>query len=223
MTASNVRTAQPNQYSYYDDDGLIRLFEKINHRYFNNRIQASLRWEIPAGTVSVPLATQRKPLSADDPLHDTFASAVDLLRRNAYRDALPLLIDCAEGGHQEGHLLLNHLLKRLGDERWHDYVRRYNRQQSTHKLVPAACYYPDTQIIALHPYLFERRAPLFVLKYLIFHECCHQLIKSDCDAPHPPEFMALEYRAPDRKRALEWLEKEGFPTLSMCEEQTDAR
>lgn len=222
MTAASVRTAQPDQDHHYDNGGLVQLFEKINRRYFNNRIQASLRWEIPAGTVSVPLVTQHQPLSDDHPLHDTFASAVDLLRRNAYRDALPLLIDCAEGGHQEGHLLLNHLLKRLGDERWGDYVRRYNRQQDSHKLVPAACYYPDTRIIALHPYIHERRAPQFVLKYLIFHECCHQLIESECDAPHPPEFMALEYRAPGRERALEWLEKEGFPTLAMSEEHSSA-
>lgn len=222
MTAASVRTAQPDQDRHYDSGGLVQLFEKINRRYFNNRIQASLRWEIPAGTVSIPLATQRQPLTANHPLHDTFASAVDLLRHNAYRDALPLLIDCAEGGHQEGHLLLNHLLKRLGDERWGDYVRRYNRQQDSHKLVPAACYYPDTQTIAIHPYIHERRAPQFVLKYLIFHECCHQLIESDCDAPHPPEFMAWEYRAPGRERALEWLEKEGFPTLPMSEEQSSA-
>jgi len=214
MTAASIRPLQLNPESGYDAGVLVQLFDKINLRHFSNRIQATLRWEIPEGSVSVPVETQRTPLAADSHLHPIFDNAVALLKNEAYRNAVPLLMECADGGHHDAHLLLNHLLKRMGDARWNDYVKRYNRQQDSHKLVPAACYYPDTRVIAIHPYIHERKAPQFVLKYLIFHECCHQLVESDCETPHPPAFMEWEYRAPGRARALEWLEKEGFPTLS---------
>ncbi len=199
----------------YNDTSLQLLLDGINKRHFAGRIQASIRWEIPAGRVSVFTGIAHTPLLPDSPYHQAFAHATDLLDGANPEQALPLLIDCTEAGHEDAHLLLNHLLKRLGDARWEKYSRQYNQRQQFHKVVPAACYYPESKAIAIHPHISERKAPQFVLKYLIFHECCHQLFESDASNPHPPEFMQWEARAPGRERALEWLEKEGFPTLPL--------
>lgn len=213
MTAAT--TLQPASDSACNTQDLRPLFDNINRRYFDDRIHAEIRWEIPSGSVTVFTGIDRPPLTDDSSIHRDFATATRLLARNDHQGALPLLIRCADAGHEDGHLLLNHLLKRLNDDRWRHYVKRFNQHIDSHRSVPAACYYPDTRIIAIHPYIGERKAPQFVLKYLIYHECCHQLIPIDAMNPHPPAFMVWEERAPGRKRALEWLEKEGFPTLPL--------
>lgn len=215
MTAANPCALQLDTPCSHDTGLLVQLFDTINRRYFDNCIQAEVRWEIPSGSVSVFAGIDRETPSPTSLVHQYFDYATQLLRQNQFEAAVPWLIRCAEAGHNDAHLLLNHLLKRLGDERWESYVKRYNRHQESHKAVPAACYYPETNIIAIHPYIHERKAPQFVLKYLIFHECCHQLIDSDAQDPHPTAFMVWEQRAPGRTRALEWLEKEGFPTLTL--------
>lgn len=213
MNAATSPALQLEFSGVYSEQGLRQLFDKVNRHHFDNRIHADIRWEIPAGHITLASAG-RPTLPPDSAAHQEFARARSLLARNHYRQALPLLIRCADAGHLEGHLLLNHLLKRLNDERWPDYVKRYNQRLHAQRAVPAACYYPDARAIAIHPYMRERKAPQFVLKYLIYHECCHQLVECDPMAPHPPTFMALEQQAPGREKALAWLTREGFPTLA---------
>lgn len=220
MIAATPSARQRGNDQDYDNGDLLQLFDTVNKRFFDDRIQADVRWEIPVGSVAVFTGTDRQPLTADSPIHPLFQQACTLLRRNDPRSALPLLIQCTDAGHKDAHLLLNHLLLRLNDERWPLYVKRYNHHLDSHQAVPAACYYPEKRVIAIHPYIRERKAPQFVLKYLLFHECCHQLIPSDTINPHPPAFMEWEYRAPGRTRALEWLAKEGFPTLPLPSDGT---
>lgn len=215
MTAATSGALQLKGQQSHTTGLLLQLFNTVNHHFFDNRIQAEVRWEIPAGSVSVFTGIERQRQTESRSVDQDFAQAIALLERNNHRDALPLLIRCADAGHRDGHRVLNHLLLRLNDERWPLYVKRYNQQLFAQQSVPAACYYPETRIIAIHPFLRERKAPQFVLKYLLFHECCHQLVDSDPATPHPPAFMALERQAPGRRRALQWLEKEGFPTLSL--------
>lgn len=215
MTAASDLVLQLAPQVHYDTTLLEQLLDTINRRFFNNHICATVRWEIPSGRVAVFTGINRADISGNQPILAAFVRAVEFIEQNDLQAALPLLFECTDAGHEDAHLLLNHLLKRMGDERWVDYVKRYNRYQDSQKAVPAACYYPESHAIAIHPYIFERKAPQLVLKYLIYHECCHQLIESDCSTPHPPEFMDWEYRAPGRVRALEWLNKEGYPTLPL--------
>lgn len=196
-----------------DTDVLERLFQALNQRFFDNQIQARLCWEIPQGTVGISSGTpgtQPKPGSA---LARDVDKVIALAQQEKWQQLMPLLQRCADAGHADSELLLSHLLKKQGDERWLHYAAAHNRHLETLRAVPAACYYAESRIIALHPHLAERNAPQFVLKYLIYHECCHQLICSSEGDPHPAAFMAWEYRAPHRNRALAWLTKEGFPTL----------
>lgn len=197
----------------HNDQPLIRLLDLVNRRHFNNKIKAGIRWEVPSIRPVVTHCRTTAPLHPS--LATDFEQAKILLARNDARTALPLLIHCADNGHREAHQLLNHLLIRLNDPRWPVYAKRYNRACITAQPVPAACYYPETRLIAIHPYLAERKAPVSVLKYLVFHECCHQLVVCDPQQPHPAEFMQLEMRAPGRQRTLAWLDKQGFPTLPL--------
>jgi len=213
MKAVNLPATSIQEVREEDQCKLELVFQFINRRYFQSRIEAHLRWEIPQGTVSVFVGTDGLALIDGHPLHPTFTQATTLLQNGQHQEALAPLQICADAGHPESELLLSHLLKRLGNERWHHYAGAYNRHLEARKAVPAACYYPDSRTIALHPYLLQRRAPQLVVKYLLYHECCHQLIPSTPERPHPPAFMEWEYCAPHRTRALEWLEKEGFPTL----------
>ena len=194
---------------------LEHLFSFINNRYFDDRIQATVCWEIPLGSVTISSGTPGKALQPRSSLWHRFAKATHLLQAGQRKQAQPLLQECADAGHPDSELLMSHLLKQQGDSRWEQYATAYNRHLDTTRAVPAACYYPQHSRIALHPHLCQRRAPQFVLKYLLFHECCHQLVESDERNPHPPAFMEWERRAPQRDKAIAWLEREGFPTLQL--------
>ena len=196
------------------DQKLEHLFQFVNRRFFESKIRAYPQWEIPRGTVSTFTGTTGLVLTPGHPLYSQFEKATGLLRQGRQDEAVTPLTACADAGHPESELLLSHLLKRRGNERWQHYASAYNRHLESRRSVPAACYYPDSCVIALHPYLLDRNAPQLVLKYLLYHECCHQLIPARGDDPHPPAFLQWEMRAPHRARALEWLEKEGFPTLT---------
>lgn len=193
--------------------GLEALLGQINRRYFNERIQASILWEVPRGTVSMYVGEPGVSPTAGSPLAKSLETATALLEKGHFKLAIPHLLDCAEQNHPDSKLLLSHLFKRLGDDRWQDYAAQYNRHKETIRAVPAACYYQDEKTIAIHPHLNHLPTPQFVLKYLIYHECCHQLIHPQDHIAHSKDFLRWEDKAPARLRALDWLEQRGFPTL----------
>lgn len=193
------------------DDGLLeRCFQAVNKKHFKNQINAQVIWQVPRGTVSIRENPNHYQLSAEDSL--VFAKAVKLIEINKPEQAANLLKPLAEAGHQDSQLALCHILKR-SQGNWQRYAEMHNAGVRMIKAVPAACYYPETQTIALHPHLHKRNIPQFVLRYLIYHECCHQIVPTEAEDQHPEAFMALERKAPHRERAMQWLEKEGFPTL----------
>lgn len=210
-----VNTAECRYFSSKEADNgfLDKLLSGVNKRFFQNKIEAQAIWDVPKGTVSLFIGERGPTLQAGDGLHCEFETAKQLIQTGQAETAIPHLEKCAAANHADSKLLLSHLLKRRGDDRWQTFAREYNQQTATVRAVPAACYYPDSGTIAIHPHLQELNTPQFVLKYLIYHECCHQQISSPDDIAHPPEFMVWEHKAPNRERALDWLEKQGFPTL----------
>ena len=201
-----------------DRQRLQQLFDYVNARFFEDRIQADVRWEIPLGSVPVG-ASAPAPQKKRGGLWSRFARATELMKEGRTEHAQPILQECADAGHPDSELLLSHMLKRQGDPRWEQYASAYNRHLDTTRAVPAACYYPQHQRISLHPHLCQRRTPHHVLKYLLYHECCHQLLGTNEQDPHPPAFMEWERRAPQRDKAIDWLQREGFPTLQLPEER----
>ena len=210
-----VNTAECQYFSSKEADNayLERLLQGVNKRFFQNKIEAIALWQVPKGTVSLFIGEQGLTLTQGHPLFNTYERAKELIRDDQLGAAIPHLETCAAANHADSKLLLSHLLKRRGDARWQDFAQQYNRQCATVRAVPAACYYQESATIAIHPHLQELNTPQFVLKYLLFHECCHQLVSCTDQEPHPQEFMEWERRAPNRERALSWLEKQGFPTL----------
>ena len=197
----------------HDPELLEKLLQAVNKRYFKSRIKAEVIWEIPKGTVSVFTGVKGAQFSSGSAEHEQFESARKHMEASDFDSAIPLLMHCAEQNHPDSKLLLSHLFKRLNDNRWQHYAESYNRHFSTIRVVPPACYYPEQKTIAIHSHLFETNTPQYVLKYLLYHECCHQLIPCNNTTPHPDAFMEWEHRAPNRDRALDWLEHKGFPTL----------
>lgn len=208
VSAQNIPSSRT-----FDHQQLLKAFLAVNKKHFQNQINASIRWEVPKGTVSVANTAPSFALQSNSKDAAYFERAKRLIGQSKLLDAVELLEHLAAKNHTESQLLLSHILKRTGGN-WQRWADRYNRNLQRTKLVPAACYYPESQSICIHPHLHERKVPQFVLRYLIYHECCHQLLSTYSSDPHPPEFMVLENAAPHRDRALLWLEKEGFPTLS---------
>ncbi|MDX1692520.1 MAG: hypothetical protein R3208_02070 [Ketobacteraceae bacterium] len=192
---------------------LEKCFQAVNKKHFKGRIQASVCWQVPRGTVSVRETPYDYQLSEEN--RYVFRQALGLIQRRKLEEALTLLRPLAESGHADSQLALCHILKRTRGD-WQRYAEMYNASVRTVRAVPAACYYPETRTIAIHPHLSQRNVPQFVLRYLIYHECCHQIVPSDNHQQHSDAFMDLEKEAPHRQRAIDWLEKEGFPTLR-CE------
>ena len=192
---------------------LQEILDLVNRRYFNSRITANIAWEVPKGTVSMFIGERGITLTPGSPLHSAFDTATRLLQSGRHLEAIPFLSQCADANHPESKLLLSHLYKRAGNNLWQRYAQSYNKHIESVRAVPAACYYSDQATIAIHPHLNQLPTPLFVLKYLVYHECCHQLVESTGQVPHTNEFLEWEHKAPGRERALLWLEKRGFPTL----------
>lgn len=213
MRAVNTAECQYFASKETDHEYLGSLLEGVNKRFFQNAVKATAIWQVPNGTVSLFIGEQGKKLLPEDELYSVFEDAKAQLQASQHTSAIANLERCAAANHADSKLLLSHLLKRRGDDRWQHYAREYNRHCATVRAVPAACYYSDSATIAIHPHLQELNTPQFVLKYLIYHECCHQLIHCTDEEPHPEEFMEWENKAPNRERALDWLEKQGFPTL----------
>ena len=196
----------------HNQELLEKCFVAVNKKHFKGRIQAEIRWEVPRGTVSVRENPSDYELSDED--RYIFQRALTLIQQRKLEEASTLLMPIADKGHADSQLAMCHILKKTRGN-WQRYAEMYNAGVRTVRAVPAACYYPESRVIAIHPHLRERNIPQFVLRYLIYHECCHQIVPSAAEQ-HSPAFMELEKQAPHRQRAIEWLEKEGFPTLR-CE------
>ncbi|PCJ45961.1 MAG: hypothetical protein COA99_03730 [Moraxellaceae bacterium] len=198
--------------SILTNERLTSSFEVINQRFFQGKIDASIIWQVPKGLISINKGT---PCYSLDEVPDrlVFEQAAQAIEQGEMDFALSLLTPLADKGHPDSELLVCHMIKRQHGH-WQRYAKAYNSHFVTEMLAPAACYYPNSQTIAIHPHLLHRDVPMFVLRYLIYHECCHQIIPSSAEEPHSAEFMTFEAKAPFREKSLAWLRKEGFPTLS---------
>lgn len=204
-------TSAENPAASCDTELLERCFRAVNKKHFKDQIQARICWEVPRGTVSIREQKNHYQPSQQD--HSIFRQAITLIQQHQLNEASTLLRPIADAGHPDAQLAMCHILKKSRGN-WQRYAEMYNASVRTSKAVPAACYYPDSQTIAIHPHLYHRNIPQFVLRYLIYHECCHQLIESE-QQQHSPQFMELEKQAPHRQRAINWLDKEGFPILRL--------
>jgi len=197
--------------SCLSSQALTNSFNIINRRFFQEKITGSIIWQVPKGMISINKGTPCYTLNGSTE-ELIFEQATLAIQQDQAAKALALLTPFADKGHPDSELLVCHILKRQ-HKNWQGYAKAYNDHFITEMMAPAACYYPDTQIIAIHPHLHRRGAPMFVLRYLIYHECCHQIIESSESEPHSAHFMEYEEKAPFKDKALAWLSKEGFPTL----------
>ncbi|MBV1880183.1 MAG: hypothetical protein KUG82_01040 [Pseudomonadales bacterium] len=197
---------------------LIKLLDTLNGKYFEGRIKTEIQWAAPEGTVNIYKGKKPYHLNPTNGEALEFESACRLIEEGQFTLAKPYLKKLADLGHSQSQLYLIHMLSpdSLCRERL---SRQYNMTLTHDNAIPAACYYPKKHLIVIHPFLLEKNAPQFVIRYLIYHECCHQFIEDSTHdkQAHSPAFMKLEYNAPNREKALNWLEREGFPTIRLTD------
>ena len=193
-----------------NNDILIRCFNAINKKYFKHRIDATIDWGIPKTLVTTPAESPPHPLTTEE-LSD-FTNALELIACHQLHAAATILKPLARGGHKDSQLALTHILKRTQGD-WATYAKMYNKRVSEIKTVPAAYYCTNSRSITIHTYLYHREAPQFVLRYLIYKQCCYQLIM-ECKKESELEHLKhLKHNAPHEERAINWLEKQGFHNL----------
>lgn len=79
--------------------------------------------------------------------------------------------------------------------------------------IPAAELRPREQLIVMHLALPGLNCPQYVYRYLLFHECLHQIFPPRNGSIHHPEFRAEEKNAPRRAEALHWLRAKRFAVM----------
>lgn len=80
--------------------------------------------------------------------------------------------------------------------------------------IPAAEFRPGSHTIVINRSLPRMRCPLYVYRYLLFHERLHQIYPAPPGKPvHSDDFRAHEMRAPHRLKAIRWLKKRVFPVM----------
>jgi hypothetical protein len=203
-----------NETDLASDRLLCKLFLQVNRKFFKNGVQAEIRWEVPRPQISNgTLAENGRELPNEINTHLT-----ELLQQKQFSAAIPLLQPYASTGNSDAQLLLAHLLKQLGMADWQLWAQRHNNHLHSAQTVPAASYCPDQRWICVHPYLRDQKAPQWVLKYLIYQACCQHLILTEWAGASKLALAELEARAPNRERAITWLQNEGFPTLGANDE-----
>lgn len=79
--------------------------------------------------------------------------------------------------------------------------------------IPAAEYLPREGEVVVHLALPGLNCPQYVYRYLLFHECLHQIFPIRNGSVHPPELRAEEKNAPRRAEALRWLKAKRFAVM----------
>lgn len=195
-------------------------FARHLESHVERQAPTQIRWAIPHETIVQRLITtcHKQPSSQNsEPIqfHEiAFKYAKRLLTEGLWDEAAKALKYPADDGYAEAELLLSHLLKRLQGD-WEPYAKRYAERFQTITLVPASGFDITTDSVILHPYLAHRRAPRFVLFYLIHHECARHQFHAKTQIYTSPDFLRCERNAPHRDKAIRWLCQQGFPVFTL--------
>lgn len=194
---------------------LARALTKVAADYFDGAINASADWGVPP--VTVAYHADQPPILGVDAI-DVAGVAVAVAASN-YPAVKQMLGPQADAGNRDAAALLCSAAKQNGSQdaaHWNALLLSHAQSITT---VPASCYIGHPEInrghgeILIHPFIRDAKAPELVLTYLLYHECVHQLVPCDGDNQHPEAFLRYERRAPQRRQAMRWLKKNGFPVL----------
>jgi len=72
-------------------------------------------------------------------------------------------------------------------------------------------FYPNEQLIRIHPRLDQAFVPLYIIRYIVYHEMLHVHIgieqtENGRRSMHPKAFKQKEMAFPDYKKAIAWIE-----------------
>jgi len=74
-------------------------------------------------------------------------------------------------------------------------------------------YYPNERLIRIHPRLDQSFVPLYIIRYIVYHEMLHAYIgieqtEGGRRSMHPRVFKRLEVAFPDYEPAIAWIEND---------------
>lgn len=192
---------------------LAPLLIKVCSTHFNTHSKRDIRWGIPVATTVTRLIShtaQRMNIQEQA----AFDASLALIHEEKYLAASNLLRPLADIGHIDAEQLLILTLKRLQAD-WESYAQRRASRTQTLQVVPASSYEREQDCIVIHQYLAYRRAPRYVLAYLIYHECARLHHEAFDSSAFTPEFLGAEASAPYRNKANLWLKRHGFPIFRL--------
>ncbi|MEE8058121.1 MAG: hypothetical protein V3T17_09835 [Pseudomonadales bacterium] len=201
-----------------DTDMLQNLFESIKESVFQNKITASVEWGIPEPTSprQAILSTFTLKVGSEDLLN--YAEAIGFVHKCKEKEAIPLLRVLADKGHRDSQTLLIQILQKINNDLWQTLAKNYNSNVSRIINVSPASIsvIEDSAVIRVHPTLLGQRnarAPRYVMKYVIQHECLHRYLSTTRKDPHPEHFLMHENIIPKRADAIKWLKANNFATI----------
>lgn len=189
------------------------ILDKIHGRYIPAHPTLTIRWGIPGATVIKRTITQPEDVLSE---HDRtlLNRGKSLIVLGRWNQAATLIKPLADAGLPEAQCLIAHALRRSGGN-WEAYAKRYAERSHHVQLVPASSHDRQRREIVLHSYLYHRKAPQFVLTYLIYHECIQSMHPRGTDGFYSEIFLAAEKHAPHREKAIRWLCRHGFPVMQL--------
>lgn len=190
---------------------LQELAEKILKQHFSAVKPPRLQWGIPAATEVSRVKHPVGPVMTKE-VQARLLVAQCHIRELRWASAIRTLQPLADAGHGEATHLLIQSLKRTQQD-YTTYAERYATTRDTYSVVPASSHDAKTDLITIHSYLVHRKAPQYVLIYLLYHEFSR---REAIIAPSTPsEFTRRESSAPHRDKAQEWLKRHGFPVYQL--------
>lgn len=188
---------------------LENLLDKVLEKHFEKHPSFSIRWGIP-GATAVRRTFTPPAVVLDEQGRAHLSRCKSLMILGRWEQAAKLIKPLADAGHPEAECLIAHALRRTGGN-WEAYAQRYAKRAHQIHTVPASSHDRKQREIILHSYLAHRKAPQFVLIYLIYHECSKCVYPATAEAVTSTKFMIAEKNAPYREKAIRWLSRHGFP------------
>lgn len=200
-----------------DEHLLKKCSDEINKKHFAGKIQSTVRWGIPSAAEEIEPSIEKNDLSAQDLVQ--LSNAVKAFQSQDFAKAKDILEPFYKAGHKPaGHLLVR-ILMLEGDPAWKEVALENNKGITHSHKVPAASteFVEDSKTVIIHKSLSKdlgRGCPRAVIKYLVFHEFLHIWLETTSEDPHPKAFRMIESTFKDRSKAIEWLRKNMFDTIS---------
>ncbi len=199
-----------------DETLLQRIYREVNRAHYSGRICIPVRWEIPSASEAPEPPRKLSTLTPNE--MKRVQMAVAAYERREFESAKELILPLTGIGVTDTDQFYIRILMASNDPTWSAVATRINQVSADTLFVPAASteVVDSVEVIYVHPALSKSagyNAPIYVLKYVLFHELLHKFLNTSPNDPHPELFRTMEKAVPDRAKAIAWLQAHQFSTV----------